>query len=169
MNNEQKLNVPTEIVSPAAQASVNQMISAAVAEVFKNMGPMLERISLTPEKLAEAERLRREPDPKLVAREARERALMREDLRVAEKLKRDLQESCTHKDNNMRWSISAIHNYPDRQCRLICVRCHLIVEPTHWTIDAPDATHPRGVPRLVPAHPRYAEILADVNAQTQSV
>lgn len=155
MSTEQKLVIPNELVNPVSQATVNQMISSAVAEVFKNMAPMFQQIALTPEKLAEAERLRREPDPKVVAREARERALMREDLREAEERKRVLQANCTHKDANQKWSISLVHNYPDRQTRGICTHCFKWFEPMHYEIGAPDDKNPRGKAILVKESPDY--------------
>lgn len=150
-----KPEVPASTLTPEMQATINASISQAVAEVFKNMGPMLERISLTPEKLAEAEKLRRAPDPALVAREARERALMREDLEKARRDTEIMQKNCTHKDNNMRWSISLVHNYPDRQSRGICTHCFKYFQPTHWEIGPPDVENPRGKAFLVKEDPMY--------------
>lgn len=163
MSNEQKIQTPNSVLTPEAQAFMNQSISAAVREVFLQMAPMMQSIALTPEKLAEAERIRREPDPNVKAREIRERLLMKEDLDAAREQKERMQANCTHKDPNMRWAVSLIHNYPDRQTRGVCVHCHSLFEPTHWEIGAPDATHPRGNPVLVKAHAQY-HIVREVEA-----
>lgn len=152
---EQKLNVPTELVNPAAQGAINALITNAVREVFLAMAPTLQSIALTPEKLAEAEKLRRAPDPAVVAREARERALMRQDLAEAEQRKLQIQANCTHKDANQKWSISLVHNYPDRQTRGICTHCFKWFEPMHWEIGAPDDKNPRGKAILVKESPDY--------------
>jgi hypothetical protein len=134
---------------------VSSAVKEAISGVFANMKPMMESIALTPEKLAKAEELRRAPDPAKVAREARERALMKEDIDEARRNVARAQKNCTHKDLNQKYSISLIHNYPDRQTRGVCTHCHLMLEPTHWTIEAPDPQRPRGKPVLVAEHPLY--------------
>lgn len=145
--------------TPETQAIINSMVSAAVKEaisgVFENMKPMMESIALTPEKLAKAEELRRAPDPAKVAREARERQLMKEDIDEARRNVARAQKNCTHKDLNRKYSISLIHNYPDRGTRGVCTHCHLMIEPCHWEIGAPDAKNPRGTPVLIAESPLY--------------
>lgn len=165
--NEQKITQPDSLRTPAEQASINAMITAAVKEVFANMAPVLESIALTPEKLRAANA----PyvDPAVVAREARERLMMKEDLAAAEKQKAEFQAKCSHKDANGRWSVSTVHNFPDRQPRLVCVHCHRFIQPTHWEIAAPTPEHPRGKPVLLKADADYQRMLADVAEQAQTV
>ena len=157
-SNEQKITQPDSLRTPAEQASINAMITAAVKEVFASMAPVLQSIALTPEKLAEAQRLGRQPDAAVLAREARERQNMREDLANAERDKLAKQAACSHQDANSKWSINLIHNYPDRQTRGVCSHCLKIFQPKHWEIGAPDPQNPRGKPILVDADPQYAII-----------
>lgn len=155
-----------DALSPEMQAMINSMVSSAIREAFTGLAPVLQSIALTPEKMLEMERQRRAPDPALVAREARERAMMREDLEKARRDKERIQQACPHKDANMRWSISLIHNYPDRQTRGVCVHCHSLLEPKHWEIGAPDAQNPRGKPHLVAEHPQY-HIVREIESTPQ--
>src|SRR2546425_89046 len=77
-----KVKMPYELMSPEAQAYTSQLVSAAVKEIFASMAPLLQSIALTPEKLAEAERLRRAPTEDEVnkkARETREKKMMRDE------------------------------------------------------------------------------------------
>ena len=85
MSNENKIVQPDSLRTPAEQASVNALVSAAVKEAITAMAPMFQSIALTPEKIREANK----PyiDPAAIAREARERAMMREDLAEAERAK----------------------------------------------------------------------------------
>jgi hypothetical protein len=171
MGNE-KIVMPDSLRNPAEQASINALVSAAVKEALIAMGPVLERVALTPEKILEMERQRRAPTEDQVReaqREARERALMREDLQEARRTQELTQKNCSHKDVNLRWSVSQIHNYPDRQARGICVRCHRMFQPVRWEIVAPDAQHPRGKPVLVKADPDYASVMADLNQYQNSI
>lgn len=154
MSNE-KIVQPDSLRTPAEQASINAMITQAVREVFASMAPVLQSIALTPEKLAEAQRLGRQPDAAVLAREARERQNMREDLANAERDKLAKQAACSHQDANSKWSISLVHNYPDRQTRGVCHHCLKVFEPRRWTIGAPDEKNPRGCPKLVDADPQY--------------
>lgn len=164
---EPKIQTPAELINPASQAYVSQMITAAVREVFTQMAPVLESIALTPAKLREASK----PyiDPAKVAREAREKAMMREDLELAARQKAEFQARCSHKDANGRWSVSTVHNYPDRQTRGVCVRCHRFFQPRHWEIGAPDAQNPRGKPVLVKEDSDYARMMADIAETAQTV
>ena len=152
---EQKVIVPNELVNPASQAAINQLISSAVKEVFANMAPMLESIALTPAKMAEAEKLRRAPDPALVAREARERKLMREELEEVARQTAERQRNCSHKDANGHYCVSLCHNFPDRGTRALCHHCAKFFQPLHWEIGPPDEKHPRGKPILVNEDPQY--------------
>ena len=161
---EPKFQVPDSMRNPAEQAYINSSISAAVKEAIMAMAPILQSVAMTPEKMLEMERLRRAPgedEVRAKQREARERKLMKEDLQEAERNKKWIQDNCPgpHKDKNGKWSISIIHNYPDRMPRGVCTHCHLFIEPTHWEIGSPTDKHPRGEPRLVPASPLYKTVL----------
>jgi hypothetical protein len=145
-------------LTPEMQAMINSMITGAIKDALSAMGPIIQSVALTPEKLLEMERLRRAPSEsqeKAIAREKRERALMKEDLDEARRNTERTQKTCTHKDKNMRWAVSLIHNFPDRQARGVCTHCHLMIEPTHWEIGTPDERNPRGKARIVEAHPLY--------------
>jgi hypothetical protein len=155
-----------ESLSPEQQAFINVSISAAVREAISAMGPILQSVAMTPEKMLEMERLRRAPsedEVKAKQREARERALMKEDIEEARRNTERMQKQCPgpHKDKNGRYSISLIHNYPDRQARGVCTHCHLMIEPTHWEIGPPDEKNPRGKAHLVKAHELY-HIVAEI-------
>jgi len=74
-----KLKTPAEFMSPEAQAYTNQLVTNAVKEIFASMGPLLQSIALTPEKLAAAEAMRRAPTEDEVNKklhEKREKKLM---------------------------------------------------------------------------------------------
>ena len=153
------------------QAQINSSISAAVKEAIAAMAPLFQSIAMTPEKMLEMERLRRAPsedEVKEKQREARERALMKEDIEEARRNTERMQKQCPgpHKDKNGRYSISLIHNYPDRQARGVCTHCHSLIEPTHWEIGAPDEKNPRGKAHLVKAHPLYY-IVAEIENTPQ--
>lgn len=172
MSNENKLVLPDSLRTPSEQAAINSSISAAVREAITAMAPLFQSIALTPEKILEMERQRRAPSEDEIRakqREARERLLMKEDIDEARRTQELAQKSCTHKDTNGRWSVSQIHNYPDRQARGICVRCHRLFEPTRWTIQAPDKDHPRGKPVLVKADSDYASVMADLNQYQNTI
>ena len=153
-------NEKNTALSHEQQAYINSSISAAVREALTALGPILQSVAVTPEKMLEMERLRREPsdaEKKAKLREARERALMKEDLEEAARNTELKQKNCPkgHRDENNRYAIALIHNYPDRQPRGVCTHCHLLIEPTHWEIGAPDEKNPRGKAYLVKAHPLY--------------
>ncbi len=85
----QKLKTPAELMTPEAQAYTNQLVTNAVKEIFAQMAPLLQSIALTPEKLAEAEKLRRAPTEDELAkklREAREKKLMIAEQRKTDKI-----------------------------------------------------------------------------------
>jgi hypothetical protein len=155
--------VPTSMLNPEAQAYTNALVSEAIKGVFAQLGPMLQSIALTPEKLAEAERLRRAPDPAAVARELRERKMTQQDLEENERQKQANQSACPHVYPTGQATWHVVRNYPDRQPRFSCPLCSIWVTPREWRIGAPDQNNPRGVPYIVPEHPLYrkaSEILA---------
>lgn len=156
----EKTKTPEELVDPRIQALVNERLSATVKEIFAGLGPILQSIALTPEKIAEAEKLRRAPDPELVARNERERRLAHQQIEEARRHNEERQASCTHLDANGHTACSLIHNYPDRQPRIVCPICHSLMNPREWRIDAPDAENPHGKAVLVAEHPMYRQMLA---------
>jgi len=149
--------VPTELITPASQAYMNAAIAAAVQEavkgVFAGLQPMIEAISLTPEKLRDAQK----PyvDPAHIARELRERANMKEQDLEARRNVELRQKNCTHQDKNGRWAISPVHNFPDHNARGICPLCHLWITPKQWVIDSPTLECPKGYAHIVPEHALY--------------
>lgn len=159
-----KIPVPPAMLTPEMQAYTSQMISEAVRGVFESMGPLLQSIALTPQKLKEAEDLRRAPDAAKVARELRERKLMHEEEKENRANLARFQAACPHKYPSGGSAINLIHNYPDRQARGICVLCALFLQPRRWEILAPDADNPRGRAVIVDAHPQY-----DLVRQVQAV
>lgn len=154
-------NNRSSAMTPEQLGAQNAMISAAVKEavagVFANLGPLLEKMAITPEKLREANK----PyvDPAKIARQAREMALWRADMEEQRKKQQEYQDNCLHQDDNLRSSIRLIQNYPDRQPRGICVKCHAMIEPKHWVIGPPDANNPRGRAYLEDAHKNYLTVL----------
>lgn len=141
---EQKIQTPAILLNPEAQAAMNQMISAAVRDIFSQLAPVLSSIALTPEKIAEAEKLRRAPDPAAVAREIRERRLMQEEANENQANLLRMRENCPHKYPTGAWAIGVIRNYPDRRERFICALCQNLFEPKRWVIGPPDSENPRG-------------------------
>jgi CO dehydrogenase/acetyl-CoA synthase beta subunit len=161
-----KFELPTELLTPAAQAATNQMISAAVQEavksVFSELKPVLESMAVTPEKMAEAERIRRMPtesEAAAKARDTRERKLMQEDAETNRQNLLRTQAMCPHRYPTGQLSMGIIRNYPDRQPRGVCMLCQSLFEPRHWIILAPDAEFPRGKPVIADAHPKYNLVL----------
>ncbi len=151
--------------TPEAQAQANALVTEAVKAVFAQLAPMLQSMALTPEKIAEAEKMRRAPDPATVARELRERKMMQQDLAEAEALKRETQSNCPHAYPSGQSAFHVIHNYPDRQPRFSCPICSVFVTPKEWRIAAPDADNPRGRAFIAEAHPLYAEAFKSVAAK----
>lgn len=153
-----KTSPPEILLSPEAQAYMNTAISTSVREVFQSVMPLIEKFAMTPEKIAEAEALRRAPDPALVAREKRERELTRQE---AEENRQNLlrrQAACAHKYPTGQTSCSAIRNFPDRQPRFVCMLCAAWFSPKRWEIGPPDAENPRGRAYIAPETPGYREI-----------
>ena len=159
----EKFETPKELLTPAAQAYTNNLINEAIKGVFAQLGPILESIALTPEKLAQAEALRRAPDPASVARELRERKLTQQE---AEENRQNLlrnQAACPHRYPTGQLSINVVRNYPDRQPRFTCALCSVWINPREWQIGPPDAENPRGKPFIAEAHPQFkmaSEVLA---------
>jgi hypothetical protein len=158
-----KIPTPAVLLTPEAQAYTNNLISEAVKGVFAQLGPLLQSIALTPEKLAQAEALRRAPDPAAVARELRERKLMQQEQKENEDNLRRNQANCPHKYPTGAWAVNVVRNYPDRQERFVCSLCQSFFQPKRWEIGAPDADNPRGRAYIADEHPQYhlvREVLA---------
>lgn len=158
-----KLKLPDELLNPAAQAATNAMLAAAVKEAVASamaaIAPILQSVAMTPEKIAQAEQLRRAPDPKAVEREARERALTQQEAEENRRNRENIQASCPHRYPNGATAISCIHNYPDRAPRGLCMVCQIYLEPKRWVIGAPDKENPRGRAYIAPEHPLYHLVL----------
>ena len=157
----EKRQVPPELLTPAAVAAMNQQTSELVRELFSQLAPLLKDISLSPEKLQIMEDLRRAPTADQAAaasRSKREKALMKEELEQNRKNLTASQDACLHRYVSGALSVSAIRNYPDRQSRFVCHKCMAIFAPRHWEILAPTAEFPRGVEKIVDAHPLYIQI-----------
>lgn len=165
--NRSSAPTPAELGASTSQATndVQALVAAAVKEavsgVFSQLGPLLQSLAITPEKLREANKPYK--DPAIIARELREMLIWKEDEAEARRLIAERQNACQHKDDNNRSSINLIRNYPDRQPRGICVHCHAYIHPREWRIGAPDAKHPRGVPFLVEPHKDYAVVMQIYN------
>jgi hypothetical protein len=153
------LKPPVTALNPETIGFINASISAAVTSAMASMGPVLEKIALTPEKLAEAEALRRAPDPAQAEREAREKKLQH--LEMAENRDRlqKVRENCPHTYNSGQASINVVSNFPDRQMRGICVVCGEWFNPREWRIGPPTKDEPRGVAYIADAHPQYGRVL----------
>jgi hypothetical protein len=152
-----KVPTPTSALTPDMQAYTSAMITEAVKAVFASMAPMLSSIALTPEKLAEAERLRRAPDPAAIARALREHRLAAADLEEAERTKKANQNACPHQYPSGAATWHVIRNFPDRQARFSCPLCGIWIHPRQWVIGAPDAENPRGKAFIQNEHPLYRE------------
>jgi hypothetical protein len=159
-----KIPTPAALLMPEAQAYTNNLISEAVRGVFERLGPILQSIALTPEKLAEAEALRRAPDPALVAREMRERRLMQQEQEENRANLMRNQTNCPHKYPTGQWAVCPVRNYPDRRERFICNLCQSFFQPKRWEIGAPDAENPRGRAYIAEEHPQY-RLVREVLAQ----
>lgn len=155
------LGVATTNATNDVQALVAAAVKEAVSGVFSQLGPLLQSLAVTPEKLREANKPYK--DPAVIARELREMMIWKEDEAEARRLIAERQNACRHIDDNNRSSINLIRNYPDRQPRGICVHCHAYIHPREWRIGAPDAKHPRGVPFLVEPHRDYQVVMQIYN------
>lgn len=160
MNPEAKDN-RSSALTPEQLGAMNEITSAAVNEavkgVFSALGPLLEKMAITPEKLREANRPYE--DPAKVARQVREMALWRADMDEQREKNQEYKDNCLHQDDNQRSSIRLIRNFPDRQPRGVCVKCHDLIHPKEWRIGPPDAKNPRGKAYLADAHKNYLTVL----------
>jgi len=148
---------PDVLRTPEAQAATNAIIAEAVKSVFAQLGPLLESMSLTPAKIAEAEKMRRAKPPEEIARELRERQMMQLDLQEAEARKKENQSACSHRYPTGQSAFHVIHNFPDRQPRFSCPLCGIWVAPRQWMIGPPTQEEPRGHAFIAEAHPLYQE------------
>jgi hypothetical protein len=152
------VKVPSEALTPSVQAYVNENLSAAIREIFKEFAPIMASLALTPEKIAMMESERRKPTESQEAynrRQVREKKMMREEQEINRKTLEATQAACPHAYPSGLSSINIIRNYPDRHARGICVICQLLITPRQWVIDAPNDEFPHGVERIAPEHPQY--------------
>ena len=154
-------NNRSSALSPEAIAMINttaaSAVQSAVEAVFKQLGPMLKEMAITPEKLREANRPWQDPDK--VKRELRESLKSKEDEAEARKAIAALRANCPHVDQNSRTSIRLVHNQPDHQPRGICVLCGDWIHPKEWRIGAPDEKNPRGKAYLTGPHKDYNTVM----------
>ena len=150
-------NNRSSALSPEALAMINSTIAAAVKEAMAAamgmLGPIIEKIAITPDKLREANRPYE--DPKKVLREARESAKSKMDEQEIAKATAARQAACNHTYTNGISSINLCHNMPDRQPRGVCVTCGAWIHPREWRIGAPTEEYPRGKAYIVDAHRDY--------------
>ena len=149
--------MPEALRTPEGQAVINATVAEAVKSIFASLAPMLASMALTPEKIAEAEKMRRAPDPATVARELRERKMMQADLAAAEAQKKEQQNSGPHAYPNGAAAWHVVRNFPDRQPRFSCPLCSIWVTPREWRIGAPTADEPRGHAFIAEEHPLFRE------------
>jgi hypothetical protein len=154
------LATPPAMLNPEAQAFMNAAISKTVREIFAEMAPIFSSMALTPQKMAEAEAIRRAPTEDQLAykaRMAREKAAWHLEIEESTANKAKMQSNCPHAYVTGGSAWNPIRNYPDRQERFICALCHSLAEPRRWVIDAPDNANPRGRAHVVDATPNYLE------------
>ncbi len=164
----QKFKTPAELLTPEAQAYTNQLVTNAVKEIFAQMAPLLQSIALTPEKLAAAEAMRRAPTEDELAKKLREKREKKLMLAEAEENRQNLlrsQAACSHRDENERWAVQVVHNFPDRQPRFLCPHCQSFFEPRRWVVGAPDAENPRGRAYIADEHPQYQMLMQGLAAK----
>jgi hypothetical protein len=158
-----KLHLPAAAISPEVMGYLNSSISIAVAEAIKGLMPALVEIG-------KASKLSREDlvvlsgrDPE--AEKTFKDRLLRErvEWQKSEKDKTDniakLQANCRHVDQNGKENWHVISNYPDRQKRLLCPTCSIMLEPRHWEILSPEPITGKERSQLVDAHPLYQSAL----------
>lgn len=107
-----------------------EMIREMVQEIFKEMGPVLQSIALTPEKLREAQKPYE--DPLKLARELHEQQAWRKQEQDKVANTKATQDNCPHKDRNGKWNISLQHNFHDHMVRGICNICGIFIHPAYW-------------------------------------
>ena len=154
---KEQLKVPVAAINPEIQAYMNASIGAAIKEavagVFQSLGPILQSMALTPDKIRDA--TKPYVDPAVEARNKRETEKSKQDEKELRAMDAARKAACPHLDQNQRTSIRLVHNYPDRQPRGICPICHDLITPREWVIGPPDAENPKGRPYLQEAHKDY--------------
>ena len=168
-----------QATNPEEAARLTAMVSAAVQEavkgVFAQLGPTLQSMALTPEKLGKAmrESQRLDVDEAKIARELRESQKSREDEAANIRLTEERRAHCPHQDANMRSAICISRNFPDNQPRGICVICHDWIFPREWRIASTveqaeklsTIEKAKGKAYLVAAHKNYDTVLSLVSRQ----
>jgi hypothetical protein len=165
---EKRRNIPPELLTPGAQAAMNQNTAEMVRELFSQLAPLLKDISLSPEKLALMEQLRRAPtedQEKAAARSKREKTLMIQEQTENAKNLANRQAGCLHRYKTGALSLGIVRNFPDRQPRGTCMMCGIWIHPREWRIGAPTEEHPRGREYIVDAHPQFNLVIEAINNQ----
>jgi hypothetical protein len=164
----EKRQVPPELLTPAAQAAMNANTAAMVRELFTQLAPLLKDISLSPEKLALMESLRRAPTEEqaaAAARSKREKSLMIAEANENAKNLANRQAGCNHRYKTGALSLGIVRNFPDRQPRGVCMACNIWLTPREWRIGPPSEEWPRGKEYIAPAHSQYSLVLEAINNQ----
>lgn len=144
-------------LSPEALALMNAAVQAAVIEAVRGLGPILQSVALTPEKI----QAMKEPykDPKLIAREKREMQQAREQEKELREMDERRRASCLHQDKLGNDSISLVHNQLDHSVAGVCMQCHDWIHGRRWVIDAPDPETGKTQAHVQPAHKDYPRVL----------
>jgi hypothetical protein len=160
--------VPPELLTPAASAYVNSLVSEAVQKAVAAAlaAQQTPQNSLTSEglvaALTEAERIRKLPTETEAAklrRQQREKKAMRLEQENNRKNLEMTQAACAHRYPNNSLSVAAVNNYPDRNPRFVCFRCQLLIQPRHWECGIlPTEENPQGTDAIVDAHPLWQSI-----------
>jgi hypothetical protein len=152
----EKRQVPPELLTPAGMAAMNQNTAEMVREIFAQLAPMLKDISLSPEKLALMEQLRRAPSEdqeKAAARNKRERKLMQDEQNENARNLALSQANCLHKYKTGGTAINLVHNTFDGRPRGVCVLCGVWIHGKEWRVSNPTVENPRGELYVADAHP----------------
>ena len=185
----EQLAIATEAATKAAVAAVKaegassnpdtvkDAVNASVQAVFAALTPMLEKMAWTPEKIEQF----KAPyiDPAVTARKKREKEQTKTNIELEQAAARARKENCQHRYPSINGagggeSINITHNFPDGQCRGVCVLCHDIIHPLEYRLGLPneDGTRTKGGKNgemidgvfwkqgayLVPAHKDYARV-----------
>ncbi len=153
---EKRPSTPPELLSAAAQAHMNTNTAEMVRELFAQLAPLLKDISLSPEKLALMEQLRRAPtedQEKAAARNKRERKLMQDEQTENAKNLAISQSICLHRYKTGALAINLVHNTFDGRPRGVCVLCSVWIHGKEWRVSNPTPEHPRGELYVADAHP----------------
>jgi hypothetical protein len=135
-------------VKESTESSVDQ--AAIVNAVLQSLGPILDRVALTPETINEIKK----PyiDPLETARKKRERQEMAAEIAKGLEDRKRAQDYCPHKHDG-KTAISLVNNHPDGRIRGMCNMCIKPIQPAHWEIAAD------GTPFVVPEDKEYREVL----------